>query len=185
VTERVFNAKLQTVGGKNIAYIVIPFSVEQVFQKKGRVPVSGSIDKVIFRSSVFPAAGMLKQPGMAGKHFLVVNAEMRKALGKHPGRSVKVSIKLDTRKRTVNMPSELKRRLASEGLLNVFNPLPYTQRKEYVAWVVQAQKPETRERRVQMILGSMKRRQIRSASSVMKTKPTVKARRSSTARRKK
>jgi len=110
--------------------------------------------------------------GLAGKHFLVVNQRMRNALGKRPGSTVKVMIYLDTKARTVEIPPELKQLLASGGLLETFHPLPYTQRKEYVLWVERAKSPETRERRLKMILLAMKRRKARAAA---KPAPVVSA----------
>jgi len=169
---RIFRAKLQTVTGKNFVYITMPFSVEKEFRMRGRVPVAGTLDGVPFRSSVFPAMGRLRK-GLVGKHFLVVNQRMRKALGKRPGGTVKVMIYLDTKARTVEIPPEFKRLLVSEGMLETFNSLPYTQRKEYVLWVERSKTPEARERRLKMILLAMKRRKARAAE---KPAPAVSSR---------
>lgn len=160
---RVFSAKLRTLPDRDFVYVTIPFSIAKVFRRKGRVPVVGRIDKVEFRSSVFPATSRLKKAGLAvDQHFLVVNQAMRKALKKRPGRTVKVVINLDIRKRTLEIPAGLKQRLGSEGLLKTFSSLPYTQRREYVRWVEEAESAETRERRLRMILLAMRRRQARS-----------------------
>ena len=173
---RVFSAKLQTVSDRNFVYITIPFSIEKVFRRTGRVPVAGTIDKLEFRSSVFPALGRLKKTGLEGKHFLVVNQAMRKALKKRPGSTVKVVIDLDTRKRPVEIPAELKRRLTREGLLKTFNPLPYTQRKEYVLWVEEAKSPEARERRLKMLLLAMSRMRARREPAARQPASTVPSR---------
>ena len=161
---RIFSAKLQTLPDRDFVYITIPFSIAQVFRRKGRVPVVGRIDKLELRSSVFPATARLRKAGLkSSQHFLVVNQAMQKALKKRPGRTVKVVINLDIRKRTVEVHPELSRRLADEGLLKTFNLLPYTQRKEYVRWLEEAETPEARERRLRMILLAMRRKQARSA----------------------
>ena len=180
---RVFSAKLRTLPDRDFVYITIPFSIARVFRRKDRVPVIGRIDKVEFRSSVFPSTSRLQKAGLkADQHFLVVNQAMRKALKKRPGRTVKVVINLDVRKRTLDIPPELKQRLAAEGLLKIFNPLPYTQRKEYVRWVEESETAEARERRFRMILLSMRRKQARSeqgmqpsgsAGSARAAKPVV------------
>ena len=147
-----FRTKLQTVGQTvrkmDSAFLIVPFDVEKTFGRKGRIPVAGTIDSVPFRSSIFPAMGMLKQAGLAGKHFMVVNREIREALGKQAGDTVTVVMEPDTKARSVTLPKDFKQELQSRGLLEGFQKLPYTHKKESVQWISEAKKPETRARRL-------------------------------------
>lgn len=147
-----FRAKLETIGKINSAFLIVPFDVEKTFGRKGRIPVAGILDGVPFRSSIFPIMGRLKQPGLAGKHFMVVNRQMREAIGKKAGDTVAVVMEQDTKARTVSLPRDLQQKLAGRGLLEGFQKLSYTHKKEYAQWITSAKKPETRAKRLQKAL---------------------------------
>ena len=134
------------------AFLIVPFDAVKTFGKKGRIAVTGTIDSVPFRSSIFPAMGMLKKPGLTGKHFMVVNRQMRAALGKGAGDTVTVVMDLDTKPRTVRVPKDFREALERRGLLKNFQHLAYTHRKEYAEWIREAKKPETRARRLEQAL---------------------------------
>ena len=84
MTNQIFTAKLQKSSNKGgWTYVVWPASVK-FFGSRGLVKVSGKIDGHPFRSS-FMAMG-------DGTHMLPVKAEIRQAIGKGVGDSVKVAL---------------------------------------------------------------------------------------------
>jgi len=65
-----FKVKLEGMAGSEVAAVVAPFDVKEVFGTKARVPVRGTINGVEYRSSLMP---------MGGCHRMVVNRELREA----------------------------------------------------------------------------------------------------------
>jgi Domain of unknown function (DUF1905) len=79
-----FSAKLEKSPSRGgWTYVVWPGSVK-FFQTRGLVKVSGKIDGHPFRGS-FMAMG-------DGRHMLPVKLEIRKAIGKDVGQTIKVSL---------------------------------------------------------------------------------------------
>lgn len=122
-------------------YVRVPFDVESVFGKK-RVPVAAWIDGAEYR-------GSLVRMGSAC-HVLGVLKEIRSRIGKDVGDVVEVVLEEDSAPRTVNVPADLTAALASQpGAAQAFEALSYTNRREYVRWIEEAKRPETRDRRVE------------------------------------
>ncbi|HEX4773893.1 MAG TPA: YdeI/OmpD-associated family protein [Candidatus Saccharimonadales bacterium] len=74
--------------------------------------------------------------------------DVRDELGKQPGESVEVVVELDDKTRELAVPADFKKELRQAGLWEGFEKLAFTHRKEYVQWIEDAKKPETRTRRV-------------------------------------
>ena len=121
------------------AYVVVPFDVEAAFGSK-RPPVRATFDGVAYR-------GRLVRMGTPD-HILIVRSDIREQIGKGAGDRVAVTVALDDQPRTVAVPDDLARALAEAGTREAFDALAYTPRKELVAWVEAARRPETRGRRV-------------------------------------
>jgi uncharacterized protein YdeI (YjbR/CyaY-like superfamily) len=69
------------------------------------------------------------------------------------GDTVSVVMEQDTAPRTVTVPADLRKALAKPpAQTKVFAALSYSHQKEYVDWVEQAKKPETRANRIEKVI---------------------------------
>jgi len=89
-------------------------------------------------------------PGVCGGvAYIGLNKDVRAVVGVDAGDRVRVAIELDTEPRTVTVPDDLQAALADDRDARVaFEKLSYTHRREYVAWIDEAKRSETRARRV-------------------------------------
>jgi Bacteriocin-protection, YdeI or OmpD-Associated/Domain of unknown function (DUF1905) len=84
-----------------------------------------------------------------GQNLVGFSRAARVELGVEPGQSIRLTIELDDQPREVEVPDDLAAALdADPAARAAFDALAFTHRKEYVRSVVEAKKPETRERRV-------------------------------------
>ncbi len=86
---------------------------------------------------------------MGGRAMLPLSAENRSAAGVAAGDEVEVEVVLDVTPRTVEVPEDLAALLpAGSPARATFDDLAPGQRKEWVRWVTEAKRPETRADRV-------------------------------------
>jgi uncharacterized protein YdeI (YjbR/CyaY-like superfamily) len=86
---------------------------------------------------------------MHGEFMLACSRAVREAAGIAAGDAVEVTIELDTAPREVEVTPALAAALAADPAASqAFEKLAFTHRKEYVRWIDEAKRPETRERRV-------------------------------------
>lgn len=141
MTDHTFDATLEAAdrGG---AYVVVPFDAREVFGS-GRPRIVATFDGA-------PAGGYRGSlASMGGRHVLGVTKAIRTAIGKQPGDTVHVVLRLDDQPRTVDPPPELAAALDAAGpaARQAWEALSYTRRKELARAVASAKRPETRERR--------------------------------------
>jgi hypothetical protein len=151
-----FRAKL--VGrGPNEAwiFIAVPAAVTAAFATRARIPVSGTINGTAFRGSFTPDGD--------GTHEMSVNLELRTAAGVAAGDEVELVVERDDAPREVEVPGDLRSALDAGGAAAAyFEGMSYSHRREYVRWIEDARRPQTRERRVaqtveQMVEGKPRR----------------------------
>jgi len=126
--------------GSGGAYVLFPYDVEKEFGTKGRVPVQATFDGIQFTGSLVKYG----QP----QHMLGILKALREQLGKQPGDEVRVELWKDEGIRTVELPADYAALLKREKLLPIFEKLSFSHRKEYVRWITEAKKAETREARM-------------------------------------
>ena len=115
---------------------------------RSRIPVAGSVNGTPFRSSTMPIG--------AGRQCVGFRQEIRDAAGIAIGDTVEVVIGRDDAPRTVEVPGDLAAALHSADVRPAFDALSFTHRREHVESVLDAKKPETRERRIERVVASLK-----------------------------
>ena len=134
-----FDATIEDAGGGG-TFVTVPFDVEAAFGKK-RVKVKATIDGVPYRGSLMRMGGPC--------HMLGVLKEIRDKVGKGPGDQVHVVVEEDTEPRLVEVPEDLRHALdADPNARRFFDGLSYTHQREYVSWIVEAKRAETRQNRI-------------------------------------
>lgn len=126
--------------GKTATFFHVPPEVMEALGPKKRVAVRVTVNGYTYRSTVAP---------MGGRFLLPLNRENRAAAGVAAGDVVQVTIERDEAPRVVDVPGDLAAALATEEAASeAFTGLSYSHQREYVEWIEQAKRPETRARRV-------------------------------------
>jgi hypothetical protein len=134
-----FRAELQR-RGPAAAVVLDDAQVATVGEGAKRFPVVATVNGYTWRASV---------ARMGGEFLLGLNREVREAAGVAAGDEVAVIVTLDDQPRDVEVPEDLADALASVPEAKArFDKLAFTHRKEYVRWVTEAKRDDTRRRRV-------------------------------------
>lgn len=142
-----FTAVIQNAG-EGGAFVEIPFDVEKEFGSK-RPRIKAIIEGAPYRGTL---------ARMGGKcHMLLILKSIREQTGKTFGDEVKVVVELDTEPRLIEVPEDLLKELKKDRPAKVFfDKLSYTHRKEYVTWIEESKKAETRQRRILKMIDMLK-----------------------------
>jgi hypothetical protein len=147
-TKKRFRVKLEPCTGSEAARFTVPFDAEKVFGTRARAPVRGTINGHPYRSSVFPKGD--------GRHYMVINREMREGAQVKAGDTVNFVMERDEEPRVVSPPPELARALrANKTAKAAWDKLSYTRRKEHARAVEEARRPETRARRIERAIAEL------------------------------
>jgi hypothetical protein len=137
--KQTFTAVIKNAGGGG-AFVEVPFGVEAAFGSK-RPKVKAMIEGVPYR-------GILTRMG-TDCHILGIRKDIRERIGKTFGDDVTITVEPDIEPRVVEVPSELKKAFKTEKEAKaLFDKLSYTHQKEYVNWINEAKREETRQNRI-------------------------------------
>lgn len=126
--------------GAGGAFVTVPFDVEKTFGRK-KVKVKALIDGVLYR-------GSLVRMGTS-RHILGILKEIREKISKSYGDEVLVLLQEDLEPREVAVPEDLALALkSSPAASKFFDKLSFTHRKEYLKWIDDAKRGQTRASRV-------------------------------------
>ena len=148
--KQTFKAVIQDAGGGG-AFVEVPFDVEKVFGAK-KPKIKADIEGVPYR-------GILTRMGTE-LHILIILKSIREQIGKTFGDEVKVTVELDTEPRVLEIPKDFLKELKKDKDAKAFfDKLSYTHQREYVLWIEEAKKEETRARRILKSIEMLKKKQ--------------------------
>jgi hypothetical protein len=133
-----FSGELRATGGNTTGFRIPDATVEEL-GGGGRPKVVVTVNGYTFRSSI---------ARMGGEYWLGVSAERRAEAGVKAGDLLDLEIELDTAPRRIEVPDDLAAALEAAGLRPAFDGLAFSHRRQYVTWIGEAKKAETRSRRV-------------------------------------
>lgn len=146
-----FKAEIRPSGRGGGGHLVeVPDEIVVALGGKGRIPVAASFNGVPYRGSIVKMGGVM----MLG----VTKAIMTKA-GVGPGDVLDVVVENDDAPREVETPPELAKALRkNRTAAAVWVKLSYSHRREYVGFIGEAKKEETRARRVDQTIRALEQR---------------------------
>jgi hypothetical protein len=134
------------LGGKTATGLQVPDAVIEALGAGKRPPVTVTVGGYSYRTTVAP---------MGGAFWVPLAAEHREAAGVAAGQEVDVRIELDSAPREVALPDDLAAAL-DDGARRTYDSLAYSHQKEWVRWVEEAKKPETRAARIEKTAASLR-----------------------------
>jgi hypothetical protein len=150
IKKHIFTATIQNAGGGG-AFVEIPFDVEKEFGSK-RPKVKAMIEGVPYR-------GTLVRMG-SEHHMLLILKGIREQIGKTIGDEIKVVVKPDAEPRLIEIPKDLSKEFKKDKQAKaIFDKLAYTHRREYVKWIEEAKRAETRQTRIIKTIEMLKKGQ--------------------------
>ena len=103
-----------------------------------------------------PYRGILTRMG-GEQHILIILKNIREQIGKTFGDEIKIIVEEDTEPRVIEVPAELKKAFKTEKEAKAFfEKLAYTHQREYVMWINEAKREETRQTRVAKTIEMLK-----------------------------
>lgn len=141
-----FRASVE-LGGKTATGLHVPDAVVTALQAGRRPAVRVTVAGHTYRTTVAT---------MNGRFMVPLSAEHRTAAGVVAGDDVDVEVALDTEPRDVVVPGDLADALAGDDAARrCFDALSHSHRKEWVRWVEQAKRAETRVARISSAVVSL------------------------------
>ena len=135
-----------TLGGKTATGLQVPDEVVTALGAGKRPPVVVTVGGHTYRSTIAP---------MGGAFWIPLAAEHREAAGLTAGDEVDVVVEHDPSPREVALPDDLAAAF-DDDVRAFFDGLAPSHRKEWVRWVEEAKKPETRAARVEKTVHSLR-----------------------------
>ena len=134
------------LGGKTATGIPIPDEVIEALGSSKRPPVAVTVNGHTYRTTAVR---------MGGRFLVPLSAENREAAGVAAGEDITVDLEADAAPREVTLPDDLAAAMDDEARA-AYDGLSYTHRKEWVRWVEEAKKAETRATRVEKTVAGLR-----------------------------
>jgi hypothetical protein len=137
-----FTSKFNKVENIDAGFLIVPATIEKALGGRGRVKVHSWIGGAYYR-------GTLVRMEKGGPLLLLVTKKVRAEAGINFGNMVNVELVEDRDVRDVVIPDDLNKVFSkNKEAKELFDKLSYTHRKEYINWITEAKKTETRANRV-------------------------------------
>ncbi len=134
------------LGGKTATGIPVPDEVIEALGSSKRPAVVVTVGGHAYRTTAVR---------MGGRFLVPLSAENREAAGVAAGDEVTVEIEPDTAPREVTLPDDLAAAM-DDAVRATYDGLAFTHRKEWVRWVEEAKKPETRASRIEKTVAGLR-----------------------------
>ena len=122
------------------AFVLTDEQVQALGDGRKAFPVTLTVNGVTFP---------LRLARMGGENLIGLRKDVREAAGLAYGDVAAITVTADGAERTVEVPDDLAAALATDPAADAaFATLAYSHRKEYVRWVTEAKKAETRATRI-------------------------------------
>ena len=139
-----FESEIKQLEGKikwNVVYF--PYSTSEHFGSKGNIPVCITVDGHTFDHTLLPSKN---------GHYFVYNELIKRAVGKHPGDSVRVTLEKDDKKREVVIPVPIENMLKAAGVLERFQKQADYSKREQIRHIEISKKEETKTNRINALI---------------------------------
>ena len=137
---RNFRAKIYKIGVNRC--VDTPERVSRALGSEKYIPVKGHVEDMAIRSTLVPRGD--------GKHRLFIHSRIWRKLGVDTGDTISVSLERDRALRDVELPEDIANALRQHrDAQTAFDALTTAMRRSFVAFILEAKKPETRKKRVQ------------------------------------
>ncbi|HET6209015.1 MAG TPA: YdeI/OmpD-associated family protein [Jatrophihabitans sp.] len=134
--------------GKTATGLQVPDDLVDSLGSGKRPKVVVTVAGYRYRTTVAP---------MGGRYLVPLSAEHRSAAGVAAGDEVEVDLELDVAPRVVEVPADLAAELSRDARASgYFDGLAYSHRKEWVRWIEEAKKPETRRTRLDRTMAALR-----------------------------
>jgi len=145
-----FRAKV-LLAGKTATGVEVPAKVVEALGSSRRPLVRVTINGYTYRNAIAV---------MGGKYMLGINSDVREAAGVKAGEHIEVDVELDTEKREVELPPELKKALTRDAATRkYFESLSYSKKVALVNPIANGKTVETRERNLAKAMATLQARQ--------------------------
>lgn len=139
--------------GKTATGLLVPPEVVAGLGESKKPAVTVSLSGFTYRSTI---------ASRGGRYLIPVSADVRKQSGVAAGDEVEVDVELDTAPRAITVPDDFAERLAAEpAVLDFFDGLSYSNKSVHTLSIEQAKTPETRARRVDKAMDTLRQGKVR------------------------
>ena len=142
-----FDAVIKQHEGINGGYIEPPFDVYEVFGAK-RVKVKATFDGIKYRGSLVR---------LGGCYMIGITREIREKSGKDFGDMIHVTLEKDDEERILELPEAFQKALLKDAKAAAFfESLSYSSRRDYIRWIMDAKREDTKIRRISQAVERLK-----------------------------